>query len=97
VVAAESECESGVAKVETQHSFVNGLVNVLTSGIYTPLTVTVTCAAKDMSAVDESEETVVSLPYGSDYAQIMDAFDRASDMAVANEQPTYVQFKRNSL
>jgi len=97
VVAAESECESGVAKVETQHSFVNGLVNVLTSGIYTPLTVTVTCAAKDMSAVDEGEETVVSLPYGSDYAQIMDAFDRASDMAVANEQPTYVQFKRNSL
>ena len=23
----------------------------------------------------------------------MDAFDKASDMAVANEQPTYVQFK----
>ena len=46
-----------------------------------------------MSAVDEGAETVVSLPYGSDYAQIMDAFGQAADMAMANEQPTYVQFK----
>ena len=93
VVEAQNECENGVARVETQHSFLNGLVGILTYAIYTPMTITVTCAAKDMSAVDESEETVVSLPYGSDYAQIMDAFDRASDMAVVNEQPTYVQFK----
>ncbi len=93
VVEAQSECENGVAKVETQQSFANGLVGALTFGIYTPLTVTVTCAAKDLSAVDEGEEAVVSLPYGSDYAQIMDAFDRASDKAVANQQPTYVQFK----
>ena len=93
VVEAQSECENGVARVETQQSFVNGLVNVLTGGIYTPMTVIVTCA-KDMSAVDEGAETVVSLPYGSDYAQIMDAFGQAADMAIANEQPTYVQFKR---
>ena len=93
VVEAQSECENGVAIVETQHSFANGLVGALTGGIYTPMTVMVTCATKDMSAVDESEEAVVSLPYGSDYAQIMDAFDRASDMAVVDEQPTYVQFK----
>ena len=92
VVEAQSECENGVARVETQMSFVNGLVGALTFSIYTPMTVIVTCA-KDMSAVDEGAETVVSLPYGSDYVQIMDAFGQAADMAKANEQPTYVQFK----
>ena len=92
VVEAQSECENGVARVETQMSFVNGLVGALTFSIYTPMTVIVTCA-KDMSAIDEGAETVVSLPYGSDYAQIMDAFGQAADMAMANEQPTYVQFK----
>ena len=30
VVEAQSECENGVARVETQQSFANGLVSVLT-------------------------------------------------------------------
>lgn len=56
VVEAQSECENGVARVETQQSFVNGLVGWLTGGIYTPMTVIVTCAADDMSsaAVDSA-------------------------------------------
>lgn len=33
------------AKVETQHTFLNMLVDVLTAGIYTPITIQVTCAA----------------------------------------------------
>ena len=38
------QCPGGVAKVETQHSFVNMLVQGLTLGIYTPMTIKVTCA-----------------------------------------------------
>ena len=37
-------CPSGVAKVETEQSFVNGLVGVVTLGIYTPQRLLVTCA-----------------------------------------------------
>jgi len=44
-VQAASQCPNGVAKVETQLSFVNGLVSFLTLGIYTPMQITVTCAA----------------------------------------------------
>jgi hypothetical protein len=44
-VSTESKCPNGVAKVETQHSFVNQLVGVLTAGIYTPMQIKVTCAA----------------------------------------------------
>ena len=97
VVEAQSECENGVAKVETQQSFLNGLVNVLTGGIYTPMTVIVTCAADGMSSAAVDSESVVTVPYGSDYAEIMDAFGQAADKALAAEQPAYVQFKRDSL
>jgi hypothetical protein len=43
-VNVRDKCPSGVAKVETQHSFVNGLVTFLTWYLYTPIRVTVTCA-----------------------------------------------------
>lgn len=43
-INVREKCPNGVAKVETQHSFVNGLVTILTSAIYTPIRVTVTCA-----------------------------------------------------
>ena len=38
-------CPSGVATVETQQSFVNGLVGVVTLGIYSPQHLRVTCAS----------------------------------------------------
>lgn len=38
-------CRSGVAQVETEQSFVNGLVGVLTIGIFSPQRLRVTCAA----------------------------------------------------
>ena len=44
-IDAMDECTSGVAKVETKHSFLNGLVGALTLGIYTPMTIIVTCSA----------------------------------------------------
>ena len=43
-VQAESRCNNGVSKVETQHSFVNQVVGILTLGIYTPMEIKVTCA-----------------------------------------------------
>jgi hypothetical protein len=45
-----AECPSGIAIVETQQTFVNGLVGVLTLGIYTPQTVQITCAAAGPAA-----------------------------------------------
>ena len=39
-----SACPNGVSKVETQHSFLNGLVAVVTFSIVTPIEIRVTCA-----------------------------------------------------
>lgn len=45
-VDAARLCEGRpAALVETQHSFLNQLVAALTGGIYTPITIEVTCAA----------------------------------------------------
>jgi Bor protein len=43
-ISTVAECPNGVATVETQQSFLNGLVGLLTLGIYTPQEVKVTCA-----------------------------------------------------
>jgi len=43
-IAAKEACTQGVAKVETERSFLNGLVGAITYNIYTPLHATVTCA-----------------------------------------------------
>jgi len=52
-VETAAKCTSGVAKVETQISFLNGLVNVLTLGIYSPMSLKVTCAeAAKTSSID---------------------------------------------
>lgn len=39
------QCTNGVSKVETQHSFLNGLVAIISFSIVTPMEITVTCAA----------------------------------------------------
>jgi hypothetical protein len=38
------ECSTGVALVETKHAFIDGLLSVVTGGIFTPMTYRITCA-----------------------------------------------------
>jgi Bor protein len=52
-IEAQSKCTSGLSKVETEHSFLNGLVGALTLGIYTPMHLTVTCASGGSAEVPE--------------------------------------------
>jgi hypothetical protein len=44
-VDVRQSCLSGVATVETQQTFMNGLVGVVTLGIYSPQSLRVTCAS----------------------------------------------------
>ena len=72
-VEATEQCPNGVARVETRHSFLNGLVAALTMGIYTPMHVTVTCAAGEdeqeaagvsQTVIETSDEAVSALAEG---------------------------------
>jgi len=42
----KDQCPQGVTKVETERSFLNGLVSALTWSIYTPMHTEVTCSTQ---------------------------------------------------
>lgn len=73
---AGEECSSGVARVETQLSFLNQLVNLITLGIYTPMQIDVTCAAGGM---DDGDLTVVTS-------------EEEWDQAVRSGEPFLIEF-----
>jgi Bor protein len=44
-ISTKEACPLGIAKWETESSFLNGLVNEITLHIYTPIHTTITCAS----------------------------------------------------
>lgn len=91
-VKAASECPNGVAKVETQISFVNGLVAAITFSLYTPMHITVTCAAAERADVvpsDAPKIEVASADWNADYAGTV---GKAAEMAKNLNAPVYIVF-----
>jgi hypothetical protein len=88
-VQTMSRCRSGVARVETQQSFVNGLVSALTLGIYTPWTITVTCAAAHADA-SQTGSTTLAVRETAATPVYQAVFARAADDAMASLRPVYV-------
>ena len=92
-VSVAEQCQNGVAKVETQISFLNGLVSAITFNIYTPMQITVTCAAgSGMSEVDGTSKDVTVSEVSTDQ-DVINAIEEASKQAVALKKPVYVQFR----
>lgn len=89
VVEAANECENGVAMAETKISFLNGLVSAITFSIYTPMHITVTCAAdSDMSFLRDEE---LIIPASADARGLTDAFTEASVKAFATGDAIFVK------
>lgn len=60
-VSTAAKCATGVATIETQLPFVNMLVGFLTFGIYTPMSIKVTCAQRSSASRDSSVVPSVSV------------------------------------
>ena len=59
------ECPSGNATIHDEQTFLNGLVEVLTTGIYAPTTVTIRCAeggSNDLEIGETELMTILSSP-----------------------------------
>jgi hypothetical protein len=84
------QCASGIATVETQMSFMNGLVGVLTLGIYTPRDVKVTCASGTASVSGMSQIQVAGNARAEE-RQV--AFERAIAEATLTGKPVAVNFQ----
>jgi Bor protein len=88
-VSTMSKCPSGVARVETQHSFLNLVVGAVTFGIITPMQITVTCAVSRAEAPAAKPD--LFLRPGAPTAVAQDVFATAADRAVKNKAPVFVQ------
>jgi hypothetical protein len=89
-IETATKCPHGVARVETQHSFVNELVGMLTAGIYTPMTITVTCAERStMSSNSDGSEVLVAGSSSPD--DLRDAFAQAIERSMSTGHPVLVE------
>ena len=90
-VEAASKCTTGVSRVETQQSFVNGLVGILTLGIYTPMEIDVTCSE---GAAEAEGATSLLVPDSASVATWQAAIREAAAQSEAEGRPVYVQVVR---
>lgn len=92
-IDASTECPDGVAKVETQLSFLNQIASGLTFGLITPMHITVTCAAGSSATLEtEIEDSqLITIPSEVSKSDIQEIYKYASDLAVMYEKPIYVQ------
>ena len=90
-IDATADCPSGVAIIETQQTFLNGLVGVLTLGIYTPRTVTITCAAGEDPVPDAPVFTIAT---NASTAEAETAARRAFELARRSNEPVILRYLR---
>jgi hypothetical protein len=89
-VNAGADCPNGVAKVETQLSFLNQVVGALTFGIYTPMQIVVTCAEESHGSLI-APEADIEVAYNASIEDVREAFNRAAREAVRSGHPVYVR------
>jgi len=90
-IEARAQCPNGVSKVETQLSFLNQLVNFITFGIYTPMSIKVTCAASGRASIPAGAAEI-QLGQNPTPQQVQDALSRAVMQSLKSGAPVYVEF-----
>jgi hypothetical protein len=91
-VQTMQRCPKGVAKVETEHSFLNALVAGFTFSLVTPMHIRVTCALDGTTRAAADGASVVQVGALVTPTTVRDAIVRAADEAVATGHPVYVQY-----
>ncbi|MBA3672096.1 MAG: Bor family protein [Gemmatimonadaceae bacterium] len=73
-IESMKKCPNGVAKVESELSFLNMLANAITFGIYSPMHITVTCGtgrAASLPVVKGTSDVSASLQRAIDLSQAL--------------------------
>ena len=91
-IETAERCPNGVARVETQISFVNYLVTAITFGIYTPMHIKVTCASSvALDRADFMPDIFIRENASTEEVQL--AFDNAAMQSKEFGKPIYVAFR----
>jgi hypothetical protein len=91
VVETASKCPGGVSKVETVHSFLNELVGAITFGIFTPMTIRVTCAAGSSTGALPPNSTI-HVGANASVSEGAAAIDQAAALSARTQAPVFVTF-----
>ena len=83
-------CTSGVARVETIHTFVEGLVAAVTFGIFTPMSTIVTCASGSSSALPA--DRTIEVGANATAEQQGAAVQAAAERSAATGEAVFVRF-----
>jgi hypothetical protein len=87
----QAKCPNGVSKVETQLSFVNQLVALLTLDIYTPMNIKVTCAEAGRSAIPPGAPRI-DVGHTATPTEVREAFGQAATQASRTGAAVYIEF-----
>jgi len=90
-VQTATQCQHGAAKVETQHSFLNMLVGGLTGGIYSPMSIKVTCAQAGRASISPAAPTI-DVGANATPEQIRNAISRATNLSLRTGEPVYLEY-----
>ena len=90
IVETAARCPNGVAKVETQHSFLNMVAQVVTFSIYSPMTIDVQCATQTSSM---NTESVIKVSGNATTAEQSAALASAARASLDQNEPMYVIFE----
>lgn len=88
-VETAERCPDGVAKVETRLSFMNQVVSIITLGIYTPMSIRVTCAAQSALPQDAAGSGVLILE-GASPDEKQKALAAAAALSAVNGDAVFV-------
>lgn len=89
-IDVRNQCPGGVAVVETERSFLNGLVGGITFGIFTPVHVRITCASGSASVPASMRQFVV--PAGASAEQQAAVLTAAVQASMQRQQSVAVRF-----
>lgn len=92
-VNASETCDNGVAMVETKMSFLNQVASALTFNLYTPMHITVTCAAGGMSSVDIEKEENMNVAENSSDEEVANTIKKAANKSSELQRPVYIKFE----
>jgi hypothetical protein len=93
-VETASRCPDGVAKVETELTFLNQVVHILTLGIYTPMRIRVTCAQSNGSSA-EPTPAALTVPARSGEQAQQAIFRDAAHRAFQQKRAVLVYFEQD--
>ena len=94
-VEIAAQCPHGAAKIMTQLSFANQLISVLTLGIYTPMTIHVTCAeASETSLINPKDTFAVSKDASS--KEFRNVFMMAAEKVAQSESEVFVMISESN-